>query len=161
MGCDLDDRSSSEEPSLMNSADENDRSTLVDDSSDAAEWANIRWHTATGPSGEGATRVMTLDANITDDGRFVQFGWDHYPWSGSGLGHFFVWDGSRWVGGKYEWIMAPKSRIGKPCFLAMPRNSLRASLTPSALVYFSISGSISAASNSLAFTRRGSSVSVL
>jgi hypothetical protein len=72
---------------------------------DQLEWNNISWKTARGPSAKGATQVMTLDANITSDGRFIQFGWDRYPWGGSsGLGHFFVWDGTRWVGGKFEWI---------------------------------------------------------
>jgi len=69
-----------------------------------SSWDNISWKTARGPSAQGATQVMTLDANMTEDGRFIQFGWDRYPWRGSGLGHFFVWDGNTWVGGKFEWI---------------------------------------------------------
>ncbi len=73
-------------------------------SSDQAEWDAISWHTAQGPSAAGAVQVMTLDGEITSDGQFVRFSWDHYPWNGNALGHFFVWDGSRWVGGKFEWI---------------------------------------------------------
>lgn len=79
----------------------------IEPGSDQEIWDAISWHTAQGPSGRGARQVMTLDAEITSDGRFVQFSWDRYPWSGSGLGHFFVWDGTRWVGGKYEWISSP------------------------------------------------------
>jgi hypothetical protein len=69
-----------------------------------AEWDAIAWHTARGPNCKGAVPVMSLSARISSDGRSVTFGWDRYPWSGDGIGHFFVWDGSRWDGGKFEWI---------------------------------------------------------
>lgn len=75
-------------------------------SAEQAEWDAIRWFTARGPSAQGARQVMTLDGTISNDGQFINFAWDRYPWNGAGLGHFFVWDGSRWVGGKFEWIRA-------------------------------------------------------
>lgn len=97
-GCYVRDRSDSESKEPPN----DDTSAIA--ASDQEEWDNISWHTYQGPSGKGAEQVMTLDGEITGDGRFVRFAWDKYPWSGDGLGHFFVWDGSRWVGGKFEWI---------------------------------------------------------
>lgn len=77
----------------------------------SSEWDNIRWFTSRGPAGQpGAPQVMELVARITDDGRFVNFSWDQIPWSGSGAqkirAHFFVWNGSNWEGGMYEWIRA-------------------------------------------------------
>ena len=47
---------------------------------------------------------MTLTASIDDDGDTVRFTWDMYPWSDMGLGHFFVWQGDGWRGGKFDWI---------------------------------------------------------
>ena len=69
-----------------------------------AEWDAIRWHTATGPDAKGAKRVMTLSAKISGDKKNVSFSFDRYPWRGMGLGHFFVWNGSTWEGGKFDWI---------------------------------------------------------
>jgi hypothetical protein len=71
-----------------------------------AEWDAIRWATSQGPSAKGAVQVMSLQASISSDGRFVNFTWNGYPWSGGGneLAHFFVWDGARWSGGKFDWI---------------------------------------------------------
>jgi hypothetical protein len=47
---------------------------------------------------------MTLSAQVTGGGEHVRFEWDKYPWGSDGLGLFFVWDGTAWVGGKFEWI---------------------------------------------------------
>ncbi len=106
VGCDLDNRSS--RPDVDTTAEleteENGEENNIA-GADGDIWENIRWHTQQGPSGQGATQVMTLDAEMTSDGRFVRFAWDRYPWNSAGLGHFFVWDGSRYVGGKFEWIL--------------------------------------------------------
>ena len=64
-------------------------------------WGLIRWR---GPSGAGATQIMTLGAKIEAGGDRVRFSFDRFPWSSMALAHFFVWDGSAWVGGKFEWI---------------------------------------------------------
>jgi hypothetical protein len=70
-----------------------------------AEWDSIKWHTGSGPNCQGARKVMTLtSAKITSGGSKVSFAWDRYPWSGMGLAHFFVWNGSGWSGGKFDWI---------------------------------------------------------
>jgi hypothetical protein len=75
---------------------------------DTAEWNGIRWYTSSGIAARGATRVQTLSASITSDGRFVKFSWDQFPWStDKATGNFFVWNGSNWEGGKFEWIRAP------------------------------------------------------
>lgn len=104
-GCLLDSGSSSSSSTSADSSSEAETwAASGDQPSDQAEWDSIQWLTAQGPSGAGATQVMTLDGQITEDGRFVRFAWDRFPWSGNALGHFFVWDGSRWVGGKFEWI---------------------------------------------------------
>lgn len=71
---------------------------------DQAEWDAIQWYTSSGPSAKGATQVMTLSASVTSDGEFVNFTWNRYPWSDYGLVHFFVWDGTHWKGGKFDWI---------------------------------------------------------
>lgn len=47
---------------------------------------------------------MSLSARVTDGGNKVSFSWDRYPWSGMGIGHFFVWNGTGWSGGKFDWI---------------------------------------------------------
>lgn len=69
-----------------------------------AEWDAISWKTSSGPSAQGATPVMTISAEIFDDAKKVRFNYSHYPWSGDGLGHFFVWNGSTWEGGKFDHI---------------------------------------------------------
>lgn len=69
---------------------------------DQAEWDMIRWFTRQGPSGANARLVMTLDAEISDDGRSVRFAWDTYPWDRDGAAHFFTWDGQRWNGGRFS-----------------------------------------------------------
>lgn len=110
-GCDLDDRSSRApvEPTAEETAAEDPDEEDLD--ADTRTWESIRWHTRQGPSGQGATRVMTLDAEITTDGRYVRYAWDRYPWGQNALGHFFVWDGSRYVGGKFEWIQRPGQAV--------------------------------------------------
>lgn len=66
------------------------------------DWSKIQWQ---GPSAAGAVQVMTLSASIS--GGQVHFSWDQYPWGGqAGLCHFFVWTGSSWKGGKFDWIRA-------------------------------------------------------
>ena len=113
-GCYIDDRSSSSSVNGAGATREPDAADLSPEemeeqaSAEQQEWDAIRWHTGSGPSAKGARRVMTLDGEITTDGRFVRFSWDRYPWGGNNaLGHFFVWDGTRWVGGKFEWITPP------------------------------------------------------
>ena len=71
---------------------------------DQQEWDLIRWFTRQGPSGADARWVMTLEAEITDDGRHVRFAWDDYPWDGVAAAHFFTWDGVRWQGGRFASI---------------------------------------------------------
>lgn len=71
----------------------------VDDAQ--AEWDNIQWN---GPSAVGAKQVMTLSASVQSNAKYVNFTFDRFPWSSAGLGHFFVWDGTRWRGGKFDWI---------------------------------------------------------
>ena len=68
---------------------------------DQAEWDAIAWK---GPQAKGATQVMTLGARIDSSGSRVSFTFDTYPWSNAGLAHFFVWDGTTWRGGKFDWI---------------------------------------------------------
>ncbi len=103
-GCYVSDNSDSSDSEPTDQAGETARANSEDATPDQEEWDNIRWHTGSGPSGKGAKQVMTLDGEITSDGRFVRFAWDKYPWSGNALGHFFVWDGTQWSGGKFEWI---------------------------------------------------------
>lgn len=114
MGCEIDTRtdgvtddSSSEDSSAGtdNSPDTDTGTQTAAETAAQAEWDSIRWHTSSGPSCKGATKVMTLtSAKITDGGAKVSFSWDHYPWSSMGLAHFFVWNGSGWSGGKFDWI---------------------------------------------------------
>ena len=110
-GCDFESGSHSDSDEEENPEAPAEESQAGERSADQSEWDAIQWHTASGPSARGARLVMTLDAEITSDGSRVRFGWDQYPWSGNGLGHFFVWDGSRWVGGKYEWIRRPGQAV--------------------------------------------------
>ncbi len=110
-GCDLDNRSSRPPVETPNEDPVAEDSDEEDVDADTRTWESIRWHTRQGPSGRGATQVMTLDAEITSDRRFVRFAWDRYPWSQNALGHFFVWDGSRYVGGKFEWIRHPGQAV--------------------------------------------------
>lgn len=83
---------------------ESENGTPALSGADQGDWGSIQWYTSRGPSGAGATQVMTLDAEISSDGRFVNFVWDRFPWSGNARGHFFVWNGSNWEGGMFEWI---------------------------------------------------------
>lgn len=70
-----------------------------------SEWDSIEWHTYSGPSGAGATKVMELSATMS--GNHVHFTFNRYPWGKSmGLCHFFVKDGDHWRGGKMDWIRA-------------------------------------------------------
>ncbi|MDA0578568.1 MAG: hypothetical protein O3B24_10780 [Verrucomicrobia bacterium] len=69
-----------------------------------AEWDAISWHTAQGPNCAGAVPVMSISAEIIERGSKVRFSFSHYPWSGDGLAHFFIWNGSRWDGGKFDHI---------------------------------------------------------
>jgi len=144
-GCYVDDRSDSDsEPALAESEESNNPSELGEEdvSAEQAEWDNIRWHTSQGPSGRGAQLVMTLDGEITSDGRFVRFAWDRIPWSGNGLGHFFVWDGSRWVGGKFEWIRSGGQSVKELNNIRRGYNGLRAPArgTPVAFAWTSADG---------------------
>jgi len=68
---------------------------------DDVQWALIKWQ---GPSAEDATRVMNLEADIESNGNYVRFTYNKYPWNEYALGCFFVWDGSAWRGGKFDWI---------------------------------------------------------
>lgn len=141
-GCYVDDRSDSSsnvEPALAEAEADIDDEAVGESQ---GEWDSIRWHTAAGPSGAGARQVMTLDGEITGDGQFVRFSWDRFPWSGSALGHFFVWDGSRWVGGKFEWITAPGQGMKELKNIRGGYNGLRApaSGTPVAFAWTSADG---------------------
>jgi len=85
--------------------------TSTNMAADQAEWDSIQWYTAKGPSGKGATKVMSLTAQIID-GDKVRFTWDQYPWGGEwGVGHFFVLEGGVYKGGKFEWIRNPGQGI--------------------------------------------------
>lgn len=68
---------------------------------DDVQWALIKWQ---GPSAEDATRVMNLEADIESSGNYVRFTYNKYPWKEYAMGCFFVWDGSAWRGGKFDWI---------------------------------------------------------
>lgn len=71
----------------------------VDD--DETQWDLIKWQ---GPSGAGAKKVMELDASIESGGHYANFSFERYPWKEYAMGCFFVWDGSAWRGGKFDWI---------------------------------------------------------
>lgn len=100
-GSDSDGDSSSQTP---DTSTDTSTPTTAEEAAAQAEWDSIKWHTAQGPSCKGARKVMNLSAKITSGGSKVSFSWDRYPWSGMGLGHFFVWNGSGWSGGKFDWI---------------------------------------------------------
>lgn len=109
MGCEIDTRTDGADGSKDSSSSTDNTSSTDGNSAtvsdDQAEWDAISWNTGTGPSCKGAVKVMTLtSAKISSDGNKVSFSWDRYPWSGMGLGHFFVWTGSGWKGGKFDWI---------------------------------------------------------
>jgi len=140
VGCDLEDRTSTDENENIPIALTNQAATATAEApapdsdpasnpsldADEAEWNNIRWYTSRGPSGAGATRVMNLNASISGDGRFVNFSWDRYPWGGNALGHFFVWNGSQWEGGKFEWITKPGQSVKLTQNIRNGYNQLRA-----------------------------------
>lgn len=109
LGCEVDTRteeadSNAPDSSTPAAGDTSGTTTSVDASADQAEWDAIQWHTGSGPSAKGAVKVMNLSAKVSGDGSKVSFTWDRYPWSGMGVGHFFVWNGSGWSGGKFDWI---------------------------------------------------------
>ena len=75
------------------------------DAADEAEWRAIKWQ-GNGAASPDAVKVMNLtSASVSSSGNTVSFTWDQFPWNGSALGHFFVWDGTAWAGGKFEWIL--------------------------------------------------------
>lgn len=125
-GCYVSDNADESGSDPQEQTGESARANNEDAAPDQEEWDNIRWHTGSGPSGKGATQVMTLDGEITSDGRFVRFAWDRYPWSDSGLGHFFVWDGSKWIGGKFDWIRPGGQGIKELKNIRAGYNGLRA-----------------------------------
>ncbi len=67
------------------------------------EWESIEWLTSRAPAARGAVQVMSLSAEIKADDR-VYFNWDRFPWGDDANGHFFVWTGDHWRGGKFEGI---------------------------------------------------------
>lgn len=107
-GCEIDNTSSgggNDSGADAFAADNQAASEQVAEASEqGGEWGNIVWYTSRGPAAPNAEQVMTLSANISADGRFVNFSWDRYPWNDAALGHFFVWNGSAWEGGKFEFI---------------------------------------------------------
>jgi hypothetical protein len=106
VGCEVDTRSSGDAASAAPNSDAPGTNVLssAEEAAAQAEWDAIRWHTSSGPNCKGAVKVMSLSARITDGGNKVSFSWDRYPWSGMGVGHFFVWNGTGWSGGKFDWI---------------------------------------------------------
>lgn len=112
VGCEIDTRSDNSgsdstpdsSSQVAESSETTSETTTVAEAAAQAEWDSIRWHTSSGPSCKGAKQVMTLSAKIASGGSKVSFSWDRYPWSGMGLAHFFVWNGSGWSGGKFDWI---------------------------------------------------------
>jgi len=111
VGCEIDTRTDENgDNNGSNSGSQIDETPTSTNSSVAeaaaqAEWDSIRWHTSSGPSCKGAVKVMTLtSAKINSSRSQVSFSWDRYPWSGMGIGHFFVWNGAGWSGGKFDWI---------------------------------------------------------
>lgn len=107
VGCEVDTRTEGDSSSTGtpdSGTQGTNATTSVTEAAAQAEWDSIQWHTGSGPSCQGAVRVMTLSAVISSSGDKVFFTWDQYPWSGAGIGHFFVWNGSTWSGGKFDWI---------------------------------------------------------
>lgn len=107
-GCEIDNTSSGKDSDGNADAFAADNETASQQvaaaSEQGGEWGNIVWYTSRGPAAPNAVQVMSLSASISEDGQFVNFSWDQYPWSDAALGHFFVWNGSAWEGGKFEFI---------------------------------------------------------
>lgn len=119
VGCEIDNTSSGDGSTDAPAPIANPDSTVADPTppvsdantdtaadADEAEWNNIVWYTSSGPAVRNATRVMSLTASVDSGGRFIRFGWDNLPWSDGAMACFFVWNGSAWEGGKFEWIRA-------------------------------------------------------
>lgn len=107
-GCELTDvneTDTTDSSSNNSSSNNSNNSNTSDTGDDATQWALIIWR---GPSGAGAQQTMKLTSAVIDSNhKGVRFTWDNYGFSGDGLGHFFVWNGSNWVGGKFDWIRSP------------------------------------------------------
>lgn len=108
VGCEIDSRTEKSDASSANQpagggSNVTTSASNVTNSASQAEWDAIQWHTSSGPACPGAVQVMTLSVKSIGDGK-VSFSWDRYPWSGKGMAHFFVWNGSEWSGGKFDWI---------------------------------------------------------
>lgn len=103
VGCEIDNTSSSsgkgEAPASTAMTADGDTSYQELD----GEWESIEWLTSRAPAARGAVQVMTLRADIKADDR-VYFNWDQFPWGDDANGHFFVWTGDHWRGGKFEGI---------------------------------------------------------
>lgn len=116
VGCEIDNTSSSggENAVPANSAIMADGELNADDAEIGdeldAEWESIEWLTSRAPAARGAVQVMSLQAEIKSDGR-VYFTWDQFPWDDDANGHFFVWMGDHWRGGKFEGILQGGQRI--------------------------------------------------
>ncbi len=95
-GCELPESNGEEVAIVPESTPETDVPT-----SDATEWASIRWH---GSGVASSVQVMTLSASITSNGQRVNFTYSSFPWRADSLAHFFWWNGSTWQGGKFDWI---------------------------------------------------------
>jgi hypothetical protein len=118
VGCEIDntasDQSSFDVPPPVTNPDDNNPPPVGTDpnappdsvDADEAEWRSIVWYTSQGPAVRSATRVMSLNASVDSGGRFIRFSWDRLPWSDGAMACFFVWNGSAWEGGKFEWIRA-------------------------------------------------------
>lgn len=113
IGCEIDNTSSSggdesvsvatNEPASSTTTQGGTDGVSTNTTPDAAEWAAIEWLTSRAPSAKNAVPVMSLSAQIKSDGK-VYFDWDQFPWSDDANGHFFVWTGDHWRGGKFEGI---------------------------------------------------------
>lgn len=145
-GCEVDNTSSSSEPlpelatTPPATGDAGDAANnLV---SDDPEWDSIVWYTGRGPSGAGATKVMSLSAEIIS-GDQVRFSWDQYPFGNKwAVGHFFVLEDGVYKGGKFEWIRNPGQGIKLLGNIRAGYNGLRAPApgTPVAFAWTSEDG---------------------
>ena len=92
-------------PVVTNSVLTNAAPTNAVVDTDAEQWALISWQ---GDSAAGAKRVMDLDAKIDSNTQHVRFSFEKFPFGSEyPMGCFFVWDGSKWRGGKFDWIRPP------------------------------------------------------
>lgn len=110
---------------------------------DQAEWDAIHWISGNGAGQPGAAKVMQLSASINGSGSQVSFSWDHYPWGDAGIVDFFVWNGSAWEGGKFDWIREGGQSVKGLENVHGHYNGLRvpASGTPVAFAWTSANGS--------------------